>query len=178
MRTVTTVPERLERAAAVARRFVEARLGEPLPPICIAVATRFQLARCAARTAAAVVGGRAPRLGQFLYGLCMWREARTGLACTLLAPAGVLVIVTRQAVGDPRLTDYLVHEFVHAVQAHRPGRREQMTERLRFDLGMAHLDEARQYGEFLRHEAEEGEAYRIQAEHAGLSPLIPTRRSA
>lgn len=168
----SALPPQVASLAVTATAFVEDRFAGPLPTTEIVVATRLQLARYAVRTATTVVGGRVSRWARVRHGFAMWREARTGLACTLLSAAGVLIVVTRQALDDPRLPDYLVHEFVHAAQAERPGRREQMTECLRFDLGQVRLDEDRLYDEHLRQESEEGEAYRIQAEHAGLRNAV------
>ncbi|MCQ4043878.1 hypothetical protein ACFOSC_26465 [Streptantibioticus rubrisoli] len=162
------LPTPLAEVAAGAAVFVERRLSTFLPPTTIVVANRVQLAMYAVRAATAVAGGRPSWLARLRYGFAMWREARTGLACTALSPTGVLIVVTRRALDDRWLTDYFVHEFVHAVQAGRPGRREQMTELLRFDLGLAAVDEEDLYAEDLRQQAEEGEAYRIQAEHAGV----------
>jgi hypothetical protein len=163
------LPVRVAQLAVQAAGFVEARLGETLPPTRIVVASRIGLALLATRTAAATVGAPVRWRRRARYAVSMWRTAvSNGIACTLLAPDGVLIIVTRGALTDPYLPDYLVHELTHAVQYGRPGRREQLLAELADVLGAAPQAEADEYAAYLQQHIDEGEAYRVQAEHAGV----------
>lgn len=167
MLDTTTLPAELAGLAQTAAAAVVNGLGEQLPPTRILIASRIGLARIASRSAAAVAGGRVSWRHRVRHGLAYWQGARTGLACTMPAPDGVLVVVTRRALTDERLGDYLVHELVHAVQAGRPGRRAQQVEQLRQALGVAEPVDDFLYAEHLREQVEEGEAYRLQGELAG-----------
>lgn len=168
--------DRLELVATRAARLVEERLGESLPVTHVVAARNrcAQATKVLASEVAVTVGSAwrlslTGRLRACVRWAGLWRGGRDGIAQTVIAPRGVLIVVRANAIRCPQLEEYLVHEMVHAIQMTRLGRRRQLQSLTAHTFGLAQLDDDALYREWMREQIDEGEAYRVQlayVEHA------------